>query len=83
MQVEASDALDLNQETEATKKMYGIGAKPPTATPAVASLPADWSSAACVSCSSLSISRFGTTTLKSRRGCAVAVTKLINRLPRS
>jgi len=27
MQVEASDALDLNQETEATKKMYGIGGK--------------------------------------------------------
>jgi len=27
MQVEASDALDLDQETEATKKMYGIGGK--------------------------------------------------------
>ena len=27
MQVEASDALNLNQETEVTKKMYGIGGK--------------------------------------------------------
>ena len=27
MQVEASDALNLNQKTEATKKMYGIGGK--------------------------------------------------------
>ena len=27
MQVEASDALNLNQETETTKKMYGIGGK--------------------------------------------------------
>ena len=27
MQLEASDALDLNQETAATKKMYGLGGK--------------------------------------------------------
>jgi hypothetical protein len=61
MQMEATDALDLRQETRATLERYGVG------TPAAASWPAASSNAASATCSSSSTPRSGTTTIVSNR----------------
>ena len=82
LQVEASDALDLSKESEATHQMYGIGTSRPIRTAAAVSWPAVWWSGASASCSSTSTARFGITTTNSKEISGRPASARTSRWPR-
>ena len=75
MQVEASEALDVSSETEATRELYGVGGRIRIiSVNAVSWRGASWN-AACVSCRFIRAAKCGTTTATSKPHCPPPVAK--------